>query len=81
MAKQKSTLSEVSDMLTKTASLLRGQYKVTSAGVVSAIIGGLIKLNVLTETFPKPFDVVGNVIIFVAVLMVVIDIARGGLMD
>jgi hypothetical protein len=81
MAKQKSTLSEVSDMLTKTASLLRGQYKVTSAGVVSAIIGGLIKLNVLTETFPQPFDVVGNVIIFAAVLMVVIDIARGGLMD
>jgi hypothetical protein len=34
-----------------------------------------------SEAFPQPFDVVGNVIIFAAVLMVVIDLCRGGLED
>jgi hypothetical protein len=81
MAKQKSTLEKISDVLDKAAKLMKGPYKVASAGVVTAIIGGLIKMQALTQTFPEPFDTVGNVIIFIAVLMVVIDICRGGLLD
>ncbi len=75
------TLDKIAKILDRAAKLLKGPYKVASAGVVTGVIGGLIKLQVLTKTFPEPFDVVGNVIIFVAVLMVVADLARGGLLD
>lgn len=81
MAAKKSTLDQISSLFDKAAKLLKGPYKVASAGVVTGVIGGLIKMTVLTETFPEPYDVVGNVIIFVAVLMVVADIAKGGLLD
>ena len=80
MAKS-TTLDKVARVLDRAAKLLKGPYKVASAGVVAAIIGGLVKLQVITKTFPEPFDVVGNVIIFVAVLMVVADICKGGLLD
>ncbi|NIO23189.1 MAG: hypothetical protein GTN38_04155 [Candidatus Aenigmarchaeota archaeon] len=80
MAKS-TTLDKVAKVLDKAAKLLRGPYKVASAGVVAAVIGGIIKLQALTQTFPEPFDTVGNVVIFVAVLMVVLDISRGGLLD
>ncbi len=80
MAKS-TTLDKVARVLDRAAKLLKGPYKVASAGVVAAIIGGMVKLQVITKTFPEPFDVVGNVIIFVAVLMVVADICKGGLLD
>jgi len=57
------------------------QYPIAAAGVVAAVIGGLIKATVLTETFPKPWDLYGNVILFVGLLLIVYDIARGGLYD
>ncbi len=76
-----STLDKIAKVLDKAAKLLRGPYKVASAGVVAGVVGGLIKLQVITKTFPEPFDLVGNVIIFVAVLMVVADLCRGGLLD
>jgi len=75
------TLDKIAKVLDKAAKLLRSPYKVASAGVVAAVIGGIIKLQALTQTFPEPFDVVGNVIIFVAVLMIALDLARGGLLD
>ena len=75
------TLDKIAKVLDKTAKLLRGPYKVASAGVVAALFGALLKLTAITQTFPEPFDTVGNVIIFIAVLMVAIDIARGGLLD
>ncbi len=80
MAKS-TTLDKIAKVFDKAAKLLRSPYKVASAGVVAAVIGGLIKLTALTQTFPEPFDTVGNVIIFAAVLMVVIDLAKGGLLD
>jgi hypothetical protein len=56
-------------------------HKLAKVGVVSAMFGALLKAIVLTETFPKPWDVYGNLILYVAVLLVVADIAQGGLMD
>lgn len=57
------------------------QYPVAAAGVVAAVIGGLVKATVLTQTFPKPYDVLGNLILFLGLLLIVYDIARGGLYD
>lgn len=57
------------------------QYPAAAVGVVAAVIGGLIKATVLTETFPKPYDGYANVALFLAVLLIVYDIARGGLYD
>ncbi|MCK5019202.1 MAG: hypothetical protein KAS32_19235 [Candidatus Peribacteraceae bacterium] len=80
MAKS-TTLDKVAKVLDKAAKLLKGPYKVASAGAIAAIFGTLLKMTALTQTFPEPFDTVGNVVIFVAILMVVIDISRGGLLD
>jgi len=79
-SKSKSALDKVGDLLENAAKVVKGR-KVTAGALMAAVLGGMIKLTVLTETFPQPFDVVGNVIIFAAVLMVVIDLCRGGLED
>ncbi len=57
------------------------KYPIAAAGVVAAIIGGFLKATVLTQTFPKPWDLWGNVILFVGLLLIVYDVARGGLYD
>lgn len=59
----------------------RKKYPMAAAGVVAAIVGGLLKATVLTQTFPKPWDVYANAAIFLGLLLVVYDIARGGLYD
>jgi hypothetical protein len=76
----KSALDKVGDLLENAAKVVKTR-KTTAGALMAAVLGGMIKLTVLTETFPQPFDVVGNVIIFAAVLMVVIDLCRGGLED
>lgn len=81
MAKSKSTLDKISDILTKTGKLLKGPYKVASGAVIAAALGALLKLSEITKTFPEPADFIGNIIIFVAVILFVIDIAKGGLYD
>lgn len=81
MAKRKSTLDKISDILTKAGKLLKGPHKVASGAVVAAIFGGLLKATSLTQTFPEPWDMLGNVIIFIAIILIVIDIAKGGLYD
>jgi hypothetical protein len=78
--KEKSALDKVGDLLENAAKVVKSR-KTTAGALMAAVLGGIIKLMVVTETFPAPFDVVGNVIIFVAVLMVVIDLCRGGLED
>lgn len=81
MAKQKSTLDKISDILTKAGKLLKGPHKVASGAVVAAILGGLIKATALTQTFPEPWDTLGNAMLFIAIIVIVIDIAKGGLYD
>ena len=81
MAKQKSTLGKVANVLDKATKLLKSPYKTVSGAVIAAVIGGLLKLTEVTKTFPPPADLMGNVIIFIAVLVVVIDLCRGGLLD
>ena len=76
----KSALDKVGDLLENAAKVVKSR-KTTAGALMAAVLGGMIKLTVLTETFPQPFDVVGNVIIFAAVLMVIIDLCRGGLED
>jgi hypothetical protein len=76
----KSTLDKIGGILENAAKVVKGR-KTTTGALMAAVLGGMIKLTVLTETFPQPFDVVGNVIIFAAVLMVIIDLCRGGLED
>ncbi|MCX6817590.1 MAG: hypothetical protein NTU57_01910 [Candidatus Aenigmarchaeota archaeon] len=76
----KSALDKVGDLLENAAKVVKTR-KTTAGALMAAVLGGMIKLTVLTETFPQPFDVVGNVIIFAAVLMVIIDLCRGGLED
>jgi len=79
-SKSKSALDKVGDLLENAAKVVKGR-KTTAGALMAAVLGGMIKLIVLTETFPQPFDVLGNVIIFAAVLMVIIDLCRGGLED
>ncbi len=81
MAKRKSTLDKISDILANAGKLLKGPHKIASGAVVAAIVGGLLKLTEITKTFPPPADTMGNIIIFLAVIMLAIDIAKGGLYD
>ncbi len=59
----------------------RKEYPIAAAGVVAAVLGGLLKATALTQTFPKPFDVYGNLILFLGLLLIIYDVARGGLYD
>jgi hypothetical protein len=81
MAKRKDIITRIADMLTSLGKTLKSTPKATSGAVVAAIMGGLLKATALTQTFPDPFDTLGNVILFVAVLLVALDIAKGGLFD
>jgi hypothetical protein len=81
MAKKKSTIEKVANLFDKAARLLRGPYRAVSGAVIAAVIGGLLKLTEVTQTFPPPADMLGNIIIFIAVLAVVIDLCKGGLLD
>lgn len=81
MAKRKSTLDKIANIFDKAAKLLKGPHKVASGAVIAAALGALLKLSEITKTFPPPSDMFGNIIIFIAVLLFVIDIAKGGLYD
>ena len=81
MAKRKSTLDKIANIFDKAAKLLKGPHKVASGAVIAAILGGLLKLTEITKTFPPPSDLLGNVVIFVAVIVIVLDVAKGGLYD
>ena len=81
MAKKKSTLDRVANLFDKAAKLLKGPYKAVSGAVIAAVLGGILKLTEVTKTFPPPADMLGNIIIFIAVLAVVIDLCKGGLLD
>ncbi|RLI98283.1 MAG: hypothetical protein DRO99_01130 [Candidatus Aenigmatarchaeota archaeon] len=79
--KSESSIDKLSKLFDKAAKLLRGPYKTVSGAVIAAVIGSMLKLTEVTKTFPPPADLLGNVIIFIAVLAVVIDLCRGGLLD
>ena len=57
------------------------KYPIAAAGVIAAVLGALLKATALTQTFPKPYDLYGNLILFLGLLLIVYDIARGGLYD
>ncbi len=59
----------------------RPYYRLAKAGTVAAIVGGIIKLTAVTNTFPYPSDLIANVIIFCAIIGIAIDFAKGGIMD
>lgn len=80
MAKS-TTLDKLAKVLNNAAKLLKGPYKAASGAVIAALFGAILKLTVITETFPPPADLIGNIIIFAAVLFIALDIARGGLLD
>jgi len=83
MAKRKKQVKEkpLLDRLLDAFMGSKRDHKLAKVGVVSAMFGALLKAIVLTETFPKPWDVYANLILFVSVLLIVADIAQGGLMD
>lgn len=81
MAKQENTLDKLAKVLDRAARLLKGPYKKVSGAVVAALLGAILKLTQITETFPPPADLIGNVIIFAAVLFIAVDLCRGGLLD
>lgn len=80
MAAKRSLLDQISRFLESSAKVLRTEKAVTGA-VITAVLGGVLKLAEITKTFPYPSDLIGNVIIFAAVLFIVADICRGGLFD
>jgi len=80
MAAKRSILDQMSRYLEALAKNARA-HKVISGAVISALLGGVLKLSELTETFPAPADLLGNIIIFAAVLFIVVDICKGGLFD
>lgn len=59
----------------------RKPHKLATAGVVAAIVGGLLKAQALTATFPKPWDVWGNAVLFISIVLIAFDFMRGGLVD
>ncbi len=76
----RSLLDQISRFLEASAKILKSE-KAISGAVVTAVIGGVLKLGEITRTFPPPADLLGNVIIFAAVLFIVADLCRGGLFD
>lgn len=80
MAKKRSLLDQVSRFLEAGGKILRSE-KAISGAVVTALLGGVLKLAEITKTFPPPSDLLGNVIIFAAVLFIVADLCKGGLFD
>lgn len=79
--KKKGILDKIGDILTKAGRLFKGPHRVASGALVAAALGALLKLTEITKTFPPPADILGNVVIFFAVLFFVADIAKGGLYD
>lgn len=57
------------------------KHKAAAAGVVAAVFGGVLKLGEIAKAFPPPSDLIGNVIVFAAVLLIAYDVAKGGLYD
>ena len=43
-------------------------------GIVTGILGALIQLSKIANNFPAPFNLVGNIIIFIAVFIIAFDI-------
>ena len=77
---KKSLWDKFTDVLDKSSELMKGN-KVAAGAVIAAALGGLLKLTEVTRTFPPPADLIGNVVIFFAVLFFVADLAKGGLYD
>ena len=80
MATKRSFLDQISRFLEASAKVMRTD-KAVSGAVITAIIGGVLKLGSIAETFPPPADLLANVIIFAAVLFIVADVCKGGLFD
>jgi hypothetical protein len=80
MAQKRSLLDQISRFMEASAKLLRTD-KAVSGAVITALLGGILKLGEITQTFPAPADLLGNIIIFAAVLFVVADVCKGGLFD
>ena len=80
MAKKRSFLDQVSRFLEASAKVMRAE-KAVSGAVITALIGGVLKLGEISQTFPSPADLIGNVIIFAAVIFIVADVCKGGLFD
>ena len=78
--KEESETEKFGKMLEKLGKTIRTR-KVTTGALASACIGGMLKLTAVTQTFPQPMDMFGNILIFFAVLFFVADIAKGGLED
>lgn len=78
--KDKDILDKVIEVLNK-VNKVRKPYRLASAGVVAAVLGTLLKATALTQNFPEPYDTLGNFVLFIAILLIVADIARGGLLD
>jgi hypothetical protein len=80
MAEKRSLLDQISRFLEASAKIIKSD-KAISGAVITALLGGILKLGEITATFPPPADLLGNVIIFAAVLFVVADACKGGLFD
>ncbi len=80
MATKRSLMDQISRFLEASAKVLKSD-KAISGAVITALLGGVLKLAEITKTFPPPSDLLGNVIIFAAVLFVVADVCKGGLFD
>ena len=56
-------------------------YRLAKVGIVAAVIGGILDLSEITKTFPYPMNIIGNIIIFISILAIAIDLCRGGILD
>jgi hypothetical protein len=79
-AQKKDLLDKVIEALQE-VNKARKPYRLATAGVVSAIVGGLLKAQALTSTFPQPWDTYANVILFLAIVAMAIDFMMTGLLD
>jgi hypothetical protein len=51
--------------------------KLLKVGIVVAVLGALIDLSDVASGFPSPLDFLGKLIVFVAVLIIAVDVIYG----
>lgn len=79
MAKRKPNNKKGSDIfaLLRPAKKEGAFYRSAKVGIVTALVGGIFKAIALTKTFPQPFDTMGNVILFIAFLLMLFSFLLG----
>jgi len=73
---QNRKLDKILKILIKKQKRKVGKKPLATVGIVTAVLGALIRAATLTKTFPNEWEIVGNLILFIAVLIIIVAIVR-----